>query len=101
MTESDEAAALKRLERESFDALLANLDLPGLHGLAVIRSARHLNGSLAILANSSEGTVCGRSCAEAVTDAGGDGFLAMPLQPEALAEALATAMLLRSVAALA
>ena len=89
-------AAVERIARGDFDAVLMDMVLPGIDGIEAIRRIRSLNsplGRIAIIG------VSGRGDDEAASrTAGADAFLVKPVSPRALATALLEA-LRRSAAA--
>ncbi|EQD74669.1 Signal transduction response regulator, receiver region domain protein, partial [mine drainage metagenome] len=89
---ADGLAALSLLHDWQPDALLLDLDLPGVDGFAVARllRAREAEGAhLPILAISARS---GGDEVDLVAAAGMDGFLRKPITGAVLAEALATLM---------
>jgi two-component system, sensor histidine kinase len=79
-------AAIERIERGAFDAVLMDMVLPGINGIEAIRRIRGLgppHGHIAIIG------VSGRGDDEAASRAAGaDAFLLKPVSPRALATAL-------------
>ena len=79
-------AAVERIARGDFDAVLMDMVLPGIDGIEAIRRIRSLNsplGRIAIIG------VSGRGDDEAASRAAGaDAFLVKPVSPRALATAL-------------
>ena len=79
-------AAVERIARGDFDAVLMDMVLPGIDGIEAIRRIRSLNsplGRIAIIG------VSGRGDDEAASrTAGADAFLVKPVSPRALATAL-------------
>jgi len=83
-------AAVERIARGDFDAVLMDMVLPGIDGIEAIRRIRSLNsplGRIAIIG------VSGRGDDEAASRAAGaDAFLVKPVSPRALATALLEAI---------
>lgn len=84
--------ALDRLTLSAFDAVLMDMVLPGVGGLAAIERirARKASKSLAIVG------ISGRDAdAQAARDAGADAFLVKPVAPRLLAQTMADAVAAR------
>ena len=79
-------AAVERIARGDFDAVLMDMVLPGIDGIEAIRRIRGLNSPLSQIAIIG---VSGRGDDEAASRAAGaDAFLVKPVSPRALAAAL-------------
>ena len=79
-------AAVERIARGDFDAVLMDMVLPGIDGIEAIRRIRGLNSPLSQIAIIG---VSGRGDDEAASRAvGADAFLVKPVSPRALATAL-------------
>jgi two-component system, sensor histidine kinase len=79
-------AAVERIARGDFDAVLMDMVLPGIDGIEAIRRIRGLNSPLSQIAIIG---VSGRGDDElASREAGADAFLVKPVSPRALATAL-------------
>jgi len=82
-------AALAAVERGAHDLVLMDVTLPGMDGLAATRAIRALDG---VAARVPIIGISGRSelrDAAAARDAGMNAFMAKPVSPAALAEAIA------------
>ncbi len=79
-------AAVERIARGDFDAVLMDMVLPGIDGIEAIRRIRGLNSPLSQIAIIG---VSGRGDDETASrEAGADAFLVKPVSPRALATAL-------------
>jgi excisionase family DNA binding protein len=84
-TASDGAAALERLRLYPYDLLIADLRMPGMDGLAVIREAKRLNADLPIIIITGYST---ESAAIEAVNLGVAGYLTKPFRvPQVLAAA--------------
>jgi CheY-like chemotaxis protein len=82
-------AAVERIARGDFDAVLMDMILPGIDGIEAIKRIRGLNSPLARIPIIG---VSGRAEDEAASRAAGaDAFLVKPVSPRALATALLAA----------
>jgi CheY-like chemotaxis protein/nitrogen-specific signal transduction histidine kinase len=82
-------AAVAAVQRGGYDAVLMDLTLPGMDGLAATRAIRAMNGAANVPVIGISGRTDARE-AKAARDAGMDAFLAKPVSPAALADALAS-----------
>jgi two-component system, sensor histidine kinase len=92
----DGEAAVAAVTRGTYDLVLMDIKLSGLDGLDVTRRIRSLSGEIAgvpIIGVSGHTALSDEKAARA---AGMDGFLAKPVSPGALTEAIAKSMQLRS-----
>jgi len=84
-TAPDGRSALERLRLYPYDLLIADLKMPGIDGLAVIREAKRLNANLPVI------IITGYSTESAAIDAvnlGVAGYLTKPFRvPQVLAAA--------------
>jgi two-component system cell cycle sensor histidine kinase/response regulator CckA len=81
--------ALGRLEKEQFDLLLADLKMPGVDGLAVLRRARELHPGLASVMITSYATL---ENAIAALRSGAQDFLLKPFDPDDLVRSVGEAL---------
>jgi excisionase family DNA binding protein len=85
----DGESALERIRRESYDLLVADLKMPGLDGLSVIREAKRLQADLPVI------IVTGFSTEASAIDAvnlGVSGYLTKPFRVPRLLAAAARAL---------
>jgi len=84
---TDGGAALRALDEASYAAILMDIRMPGIDGLETTRRIRarygHAHRIIALTANALDGD------RERCLDAGMDGYLAKPVQPDQLRDALA------------
>jgi excisionase family DNA binding protein len=88
-TAADGRTALERMRMYSYDLLIADLRLPGMDGLSVIREARRYRADLPVL------IVTGNSTAETAIEAvnlGVAGYLVKPFRVPHMLEAAAKAL---------
>ncbi len=84
-TAADGRAALDRLRQESYDLLIADLKMPGIDGLSVIREAKRYNASLPVIIITGYST---ESAAIEAVNLGVSGYLTKPFRvPQVLAAA--------------
>jgi excisionase family DNA binding protein len=84
-TAGDGAAALDRMRTAAYDLLIADLKMPGMDGLTLIRQARRLKSDLRIIIITGYST---ESSAIEAVNLGVDGYLTKPFRiPQVLAAA--------------
>lgn len=81
--------ALERLQVQRFDAIITDLVMPGIDGLALIKRVKQKNPTLPILVLSAQG---GYELARKAQQAGAEEFLRKPVNPEQLNAALETVL---------
>lgn len=81
---SDGQSALERLISEPFGVVLADLKMPKVDGIALLREIRQRELSTECIVISGQGTI--RSAVDAVTDGGAFYFIEKPLNAEKLSE---------------
>lgn len=81
---SDGQLALERLIAEPFGVVLADLKMPKIDGIALLREIRQREMSTECIVISGQGTI--RSAVEAVTEGGAFYFIEKPLNAEKLSE---------------
>ena len=89
-------AALERLAAERFDAVLLDMEMPGLDGLATLARIRALDAHPArvpVIAMTADG---GEAARARYLAAGCNGYLAKPITPDSIATALSSATLARA-----
>jgi two-component system response regulator HydG len=94
--ETDAAAALRRVEQESFDVLVAAIHPPTLDGVELLRRARSFDPALPAVLVAATPTV--ESATEALRLGAGD-YLTKPLEREALAASVGRLILQRRLGA--
>ncbi len=85
----DGAAALRVLDQQDFDLVLMDVHMPELDGLSATRRIRQLPGSAAclpVIAMTADATTDDR---RVCLEAGMDGYVSKPIDPDALHEAIA------------
>jgi CheY-like chemotaxis protein len=95
-TAEDGAQALDRVQRETFDLVLMDMDMPVMDGIAATRAIRALAGPAAgvpIVALTSRNDEASR---QAALEAGMSDFLSKPLQPAMLAATLISIMVAKA-----
>ena len=81
--------ALERLERETFDAVVTDLRMPGVDGLALLRASRELDPSRPVILMTAHGAI------DAALEAVGNGafhYLTKPFSLARLVELLESAL---------
>jgi DNA-binding NtrC family response regulator len=85
---ADAAQALAALERRSFDAVLLDVNMPGMSGLDALLTIRELAPSTGVIMISGEGTI---TAAVQALKRGAFDFIEKPVEPEHLLRVLAQA----------
>jgi EAL domain-containing protein (putative c-di-GMP-specific phosphodiesterase class I) len=88
-----EAAAL--LERESFDAILSDVSMPGLDGIGLLRTVRERDLDVPVLLMTGSATI---ASAVAAVEYGAATYLLKPLEPERVLSAVRRAVRAHAVA---
>ena len=97
---SDGVEAIGRLERESFDVLVIDIEMPRMNGLDVMRHLRGMPGRLATLPVLAITAHSGATMRHDILSAGATAVLAKPVaSPAALGAALAAALGLQAATA--
>lgn len=93
VTVADGVQAIGRIERESFNLLVIDIEMPGFNGVDAIRHIRAMPGSVARLPILAVTAYRMRANKTAIENAGADGILSKPiLTAHALAEAVAAVL---------
>ncbi|MGO4376900.1 hybrid sensor histidine kinase/response regulator [Pseudoduganella sp. RAF19] len=87
-------AALSRLRKERFDILLADLNMPGIDGIALVEEARAIDGDLACIIMTGEGSI---ASAVRAMQSGALDYIVKPFKPSALLPTLARALATRAL----
>jgi len=87
-------AALSRLRRERFDILLADLNMPGIDGIALVEEARAIDADLACIIMTGEGSI---ASAVRAMQSGALDYIVKPFKPSALLPTLARALATRQL----
>jgi two-component system, sensor histidine kinase len=83
------AQALEWVQREAFDALLMDLQMPVMDGISATRAIRQLKGAAAAIPIVMISADILSGARHAALDAGVNGFIAKPVNPDSLRQALA------------
>jgi signal transduction histidine kinase len=87
-------AALARLRKERFDIMLADLNMPGIDGIALVEEARAIDGDLACLIMTGEGSI---ATAVRAMQSGALDYVIKPFKPSTLLPTLARALATRAL----
>ncbi|WP_395400041.1 ATP-binding protein [Pseudoduganella sp. UC29_106] len=87
-------AALGRLRRERFDILLADLNMPGIDGIALVEEAREIDPDLACIIMTGEGSI---ASAVRAMQSGALDYIVKPFKPSGLLPTLARALATREL----
>jgi signal transduction histidine kinase len=85
---------LSRLRKERFDILLADLNMPGIDGIALVEEARAIDGDLACIIMTGEGSI---ASAVRAMQSGALDYIVKPFKPSALLPTLARALATRAL----
>ena len=83
------AQALEWVQRETFDALLMDMQMPVMDGISATRAIRQLKGAAAAIPIVMISADILSGARQAALDAGVNGFIAKPVNPDSLSQALA------------
>jgi len=87
-------AALGRLRQERFDVLLADLNMPGIDGIALVEEARSIDPDLACIIMTGEGSI---ATAVRAMQSGALDYIVKPFKPSTLLPTLARAQATRAL----
>ena len=83
------AQALEWVQREAFDALLMDLQMPVMDGISATRAIRQLKGAAAVIPIVMVSADVLSGARQAALQAGVNGFITKPVNPDSLRQALA------------